>query len=383
MDPDFLLTEDQLRHRHSFKWSEYGPDVLPLFVADMDFRPSPAVLRALHERLDVTIGYETLIGESITEPLRAKFASYGASGFPEKRWIRFLPGVVPGLYVSVLGLTEVGDDVLTMTPIYPPFLSAIKDHGRNQRLVPLQQTPGGWAIDWAAMDAAVTPKTKLLMLCHPHNPTGRVWNRNELQQLADFATRHGLFVVSDELHADLTLDGPFTAFVAVASPELQARTVTLTGPCKAYNSAGLGIGAMFSHNPDLLARIGKAGAGVLAHPNAMSTAMWHAALHDDGAWLSQVLDYLRGNRDLLTAAVREGRFGDVPYMPPQATYLAWLDFRHAPYAADPFKHFLDTAKVALAPGRMFGPGFEGFVRLNFATSREILARAIDRLAASR
>lgn len=379
MTPDFILTEAQLRHSRSFKWSLFPPDVIPMFVADMDFAVAPSIRKALHARIDQTIGYEPAIDDGMKELIRAKLARQGITDLPKVGWVNFVPGVVPGLYVSVLGLTQPGDDVITMTPIYPPFFGAIRDHGRNVRTAPLAQTPDGWQIDWAAMDAAVTPNTRLLMLCHPHNPTGRLWNRQELLQLADFATRHSLHVVSDELHADLTLEGEFTAFTAVAGADLRAKTVTLTGPCKAYNTAGLGIGAMISHNPDLLSRCRKASMGVLAHPNAASAAMWHAALLDDGQWLSRVLDYLRGNRDILTAAIAE-RFSGVRYTPPQATYLAWLDYTAHPNGGDIYKHLLNTAKVALGEGAMFGPEYKSFVRLNFATSREILAQALDRLA---
>lgn len=383
MTPNFVLTEPQLRHAQSFKWSLHPPDVIPMFVADMDFDIAPSIRAALHDRVNHTLGYGPAISEAVVGLLRTKLEKHGVSDLPKAGWINFLPGVVPGLYVSVLGLTEPGDEVVTMTPIYPPFYGAISDHGRIIRPAALTQSPAGWQIDWAAMDAAVTPKTRLLTLCHPHNPTGRVWGREELQQLADFATRHNLSVVSDELHADLTLDGPFTAFAAVASPELRAKTITLTGPCKTYNTAGLGIGAMISHNPELLSRCRKAGMGVLAHPNTASVAMWHAALTDDGQWLTAVLDYLRGNRDMLTAAVAAGRLGDVRYTPPQATYLAWLDYSAHPQADDIYKHLLKTAKVALGDGAMFGSESKRFVRVNFATSREILSAAIDRLAACR
>jgi cystathionine beta-lyase len=381
MTPDFVLSESELRHPDSYKWSNYPADVIPMWVADMDFRPAPAVMAALRARLDRTIGYEPPIGEEMIGLLRAKFEQQGIVDLPKAGWISFLPGVVSGLYLAVLGLTEIGDDVITMTPIYPPFFGAIRDHGRNVRTAPLKPTDSGWVIDWPAMEAAVTPKTRLLLLCHPHNPTGRVWTREDLSQLADFALRHNLAVASDELHADITLDGPFVPFAAVAPAALRPKTVTLTGPCKPNNTAGLGMGAMFSHNPELIVRLKKAGAGLIPHPNAMSTAMWLAALNDDGRWMANVLDYLRGNREVLMTALRD-RLLWARCTPPQATYLAWLDCRQHPHAGDIYKHLLETAKVALAPGTMFGPEYAGYVRLNFACSRETLLTALDRLAAA-
>jgi cystathionine beta-lyase len=285
----------------------------------------------------------------------------------------------------VAGLTGVGEEVLTMTPIYPPFLGAIADQGRRTRQVPLvqgergEQGVGGWKIDWSAMEAAVTPATRLLMLCHPHNPTGRIWSVEELSQLAAFAQRHRLWVVSDELHADLSLEGGFVPFVSVASPEVRMRTVTVTGPCKTYNTAGVGIGAMISHNPEIVARIKKVGGGLLGHAGTLSVTMWRTALQDDGEWLASVLGYLRRNRELVATFVRE-RLPGVVFHPPQATYLAWLDYRGHRKAAEIQQYLLAEGKVALNDGPMFGTGYQGFVRLNFATSAAILKEALERMA---
>jgi cystathionine beta-lyase len=167
--------------------------------------------------------------------------------------------------------------------------------------------------------------------------------------------------------------------VKVLNEAMRKRTVTLTGPCKTYNTAGLGIGAMMSHDALLVSRVMKASAWVTGHPTAMSVAMWKAALQDDGAWLAAVLDYLRDNRDFLEAFVRE-RLPGVGLKRVQATYLAWLDYRAHPQAATIGKYLLDEAKVALNDGPMFGKGCEGFVRLNFATSRAILSEALERMA---
>ncbi|MFC4453303.1 PatB family C-S lyase [Deinococcus sonorensis] len=372
----FTLTPEVLRHPDSYKWTLYPQEVLPLWVADMDFAPAPSIVAALKDRLEHGLGYHLLRGDpDLTRLLGARLEQQGVPPLPEGG-MRFLPGVVPGLYAAVLGLTAPGDDVLSFTPIYPPFLSAIRDHGRTARTVPLLQGELGWDIDWAALEQAVTPATRLLMLCHPHNPTGRVWTREELAGLAAFALRHRLWVVSDELHADLSFQGPHTPFVTI-SPELEQRTLTVTGPCKAYNTAGLGIGAMYSHNLALLDRVTQASAGVMGHPSAMSVTMWRAALQDDGAWLAAVLDQLRQNRDRVTAWA-----ATVPllrYSPPEATYLAWLDLTRHPRAADMQAFLLSEAKVALNDGPPFGDGYQGFVRLNFATSPEILEEALTRI----
>ena len=374
-----FLSLEALRHEDSTKWRKYPADVLPLWVADMDFLVAPSILQALQERLGRGLGYYSYHqGEpQMAALLREKLAGQGLVGLP-RGGIRALPGVVPGLYAGVLGLTSPGEEVISMTPIYPPFLAAIRDQGRRLRAADLRHGGAGWEIDWDALEAAVTPATRLLMLCHPHNPTGRVWTAGEMGRLAEFALRHRLWVVSDELHADLSFQGPHTAFASLGA-EIAGRTVTLTGPCKTYNTAGLNIGAMISHNQGLLDRLSAATQGVMGHPSAPSMTMWVAALQDDGEWLRSVLDLLRSNRDRVTAWVKEA-LPFVRYTPPEATYLALLDFRAHSRAADIHTFLLEEARVALNDGPPFGPGYEGFVRLNFATSPEILEDALERIA---
>ena len=376
--PAILLPEASLRHPESTKWLKYPADVLPLWVADMDYAVAPVIMAALRERASSGLGYFQYLQPEpgVSALLREKLATQSITELPEGG-IRSLPGVVPGLYASVLGLTSPGDEVISMTPIYPPFMSAIADYGRHLRAAELVHGEAGWQIDWEALEAAVTPGTRLLMFCHPHNPTGRVWTQAELARLAEFVLRHRLWVVSDELHADLSFQGAHQAFVSV-NPALRERTVTLTGPCKTYNTAGLGIGAAVSHNLDLLDRLARASVGVMGSASAMSMTMWIAALTGGAQWLETVMAQLLANRDLLTRRLR-AELPWVRYSPPEATYLAFLDLRAHPRAADIQAFLLSEAKVALNDGLTFGPGYQGFVRLNFATSPEILNEAIARL----
>jgi cystathionine beta-lyase len=378
-DP-FDLSPETLRHPESVKWARHGPDVIPMWVADMDFDIAPSIRAAIVERVSRPIGYHDVDNdEGLIAPLRKKFEAQGIVALPDKGWIHFFTGVVPALYTAVVGLTDPGDEVITMIPIYPPFLSAITDHGRVAKHAALrEESPGKWVIDFEALERCVTPRTKMLTLCHPHNPTGRLWTREELSKLADFAERNGLYVVSDELHADLTLDGQFVPFVSIASEAVRAKTLTLTGPCKTYNTAGLGIGAMIAHDPELIKRSLKAVRGIAGRPGTTNVAMWRAALRDDGKWLSAVLDALRDRRAMLVDFARR-RLPGVRVTVPEATYLAWLDYRAHPKAADVQKLLLEEAKVAVIPGHVFGPGYEGFVRLNFATSRSILSEALERM----
>ncbi|AFZ68708.1 MalY/PatB family protein [Deinococcus peraridilitoris] len=373
---DDVRPED-LRHADSYKWTTHPAEVLPLWVADMDFPVAEEITDALHRRLTRSVGYPQLQGDpALLDLLAARQTARGHPDLPrEGMWL--LPGVVPGLYASVLGLTGPGEEVLTHTPIYPPFLSAIEDHGRRTRPVPLLQQESGWEIDWGALEDSVTPATRLLLFCSPHNPTGRVWTREELERLGEFALRHRLWVVSDELHADLVLDGEFVSLASLGA-DIAQRTVTLTGPCKTFNTAGLPIGAAMSANPALIARLQLATRGVMAHPGALSIEMWRAGLTHGERWLGEVLDYLKGNREFLAQELRHN-LPEVRFTPPQATYLAWLDFRAFRWSDEAYEFLLREARVGLNNGPTFGPGYQGFLRLNFATSRAVLQEALARI----
>ncbi|WP_240741618.1 MalY/PatB family protein [Deinococcus sp. KSM4-11] len=370
-----------LRHPDSIKWTLYPPDVIPLWVADMDYPVAPAILAALQERLTRGLGYHQLRGDPELMPLlHAHLATQGLDDLPEDG-IALQPGVVPGLYAAVHALTTPGEPVVTMVPIYHPFHLAITDLGRRVAGVPLREGEDGYEINWAAMDAAARG-SRLLMLCHPHNPTGRVWSAGELEKLRDLAIARDLFVVSDELHADLRFTGEaFEAFAA--DPRVRSRTITLTGPCKAYNTAGLGIGAMLSHNAGLVKRVRTSAGGLMGHEGALSVTMWRAALKEGGPWLADTVAYLHANRDFLIDYLRT----NLPWVrayTPEATYLAWLDLRDHPRVGDIQSFLLDEAKIAVHDGPVFAPEaqkaqYQGFIRVNFATSRALLTEALDRM----
>ena len=383
LDPAALDTA-ALRHPDSLKWTAFDPDVIPMWVADMDFGVAPPIMDALRARLDRSLGYPQLMGDpTLKAQLGESLARHGLSGLGAEH-MTFLPGVVPGIYAAVHALTSPGEPVVTMTPVYHPFHLAITDQDRRVAGVPLRDADGGYEINWAAMDAA-SRGSRLLLLCHPHNPTGRVWTAQELGKLRDLVLARDLFVMSDELHADLRYtDGPFESFAA--DPRVQSRTVTLTGPCKAFNTAGLGIGVMASHNAALLSRVRRAAGGLMGHESALSITMWQAALRDGGPWLADTVEYLRGNRDFLSAYLRQ-HLPWVKFHEAQATYLAWLDLRAHPRAADIQKFLLEEARVAVHDGPVFAheghkPQYQGFIRLNFATSRELLTEALDRMTAA-
>lgn len=381
--PEFFGNLDQaaLAHPQSIKWQHYGEGVIPLWIADMDFPVAPPILDALHARLNQALGYPISADPELLSALQAKWRGQGLGDVPAEG-VSFLPSVVPGLYAAVGGLSEPGEAVITMTPIYHPFHLAIADLGRKVAAAPLRLAER-WQIDWEALEKAAQSGARLLTLCHPHNPTGRVWNAEELGRLRDFVLKHDLKVVSDELHADLCLDGQtFESFAA--DPRVRERTLTVSGPCKAFNTAGLGIGVMFSHSPELLAGVKRRVAGLTGHPSALSYVMWKAALSEGQPWLRGAVEYLRGNRDFLTEFLRE-RLPWVGFVPAEATYLAWLDLRAHPQAGRIQAFLLEEAKIAIHNGPLFAPPemqseYQGFIRLNFATSRVLLTEALERMA---
>lgn len=376
MHPFDSLEPTALRDRFSIKWNYYPDGVLPLWVADMDFPISGHVKAALLERLESNLGYPFMAGDpQLMGALIKKQLEYGTTDLePKNLWL--VSSVVPGLYAAVQGLTQVGDEIITMTPIYPPFLTSITDHGRVALENPMVFEKSGWQIDFEQLETLVTPKTKVFMLCNPHNPTGRVFARAELERLALFAQRHDLLVISDELHAELILDGTHVPFASL--PGMRERTVTVTGPCKAYNTAGLGGGVMIAHNTDLLERCKKATKGLMGHPTALSMTMWQAGLEDATGWREDVLEYIRGNRDFVFTWLA-AHLPEVRTAPLEGTYLLWMDFGAFPEASGIYKHLLEVAKVGLNDGPPYGSGYVGWLRINLATSRPILSEALERI----
>ncbi|MGM0616058.1 MAG: MalY/PatB family protein, partial [Pseudomonadota bacterium] len=285
----------------SQKWHRYGEDVLPLWVADMDFTAPPAVMDALKRRVDHGVyGYG-----QVPDSLRQTLCEWSATHYDwpiQPEWQQWLPGVVPALHLASLALTEPGDGVLTITPIYPPFLAVAERTGRvtqQAAMAPPSEEGGEWRLDLEALEAAITPKTRLLLWCQPHNPTGRIWRHDELAGLAALVERHNLYVVSDELHCDLLLDeGARHQPLAAAFPALADRIITLWAPSKTFNLAGLTAACAVIPDPDLRARFAQATKGLLPDGNVMGLAAAEAAYRDAEPWRQALLDVLRGHRQM-------------------------------------------------------------------------------------
>lgn len=362
----------------SQKWHRYDDDVLPLWVADMDFHSPPAVVEALRRRVDHGVyGY----GE-VPTTLKQTLCDWSAAHYDwrvQPEWQQWLPGVVPALHLASLALTQPGDGVLTVTPIYPPFLDVAERTGRLPQQASMVLTGGGgWQLDLDALEAAITPKTRLLLWCQPHNPTGRVWRESELAGLAALVERHDLYVVSDELHCDLLLDEDASHRpLAAAFPELAARTITLWAPSKTFNLAGLTTACAVIPDPALRERFARASKGILPDGNVLGLVAAEAAYREGEPWRQALLSVLRGHRARLVAAVAE--WPGVTLHAPESTYLAWLDMREAGLGEAPHKALLKEARVALSDGAAFG--HPGFVRLNFGTTAAQLDTALARMDA--
>jgi cysteine-S-conjugate beta-lyase len=371
-DPWFADSPDR-RGTSSEKWERWaGRDVIPAWVADMDFRSPQPVIDALTARVAHGVFGYTLVPPELPQVLAAHLAArHGWRINPTH--VVAIPGMVVGLNLAARAVGEVGDEVLVLTPIYPPFLTSPVDQGRRMVPVALGDTPAGWRIDWEALERATTARTCALWLCSPHNPTGRVFTRVELQRLADHCQRHDLILVSDEAHADLVLD-PSTPHVPTASlgDTIAARSITLLAPSKTWNLPGLGCALAIIPDPELRRRFKDAGRGLVPHVNALGLTAATAAYRDGGPWLDRLCTYLRGNRDLVAETI--ARVPSLRWHPSEATYLAWIDARGAG-PGDPTQR-LEAAGVGVSDGRVFAGC--GWFRLNIGCPRprlrEILAR---------
>jgi cysteine-S-conjugate beta-lyase len=372
-------TPVERRGTDSQKWQKYaGRDVLPLWVADMDFRSPPEVIAALHARVDHGVfGYARPVPAMTAAVIDALQARHGWS--VEPAWLVWLPGLVVGLNVAARAFAKRGEAVLCTTPAYPPFMTAPVHQGRAVITAPfaLNSAERRWEIDWDALERAVTPQTRLFFLCHPHNPVSRVFRRDELTRLAGFCLRHDLLLCSDEIHCDLILDDLRHVPAASLGADIARRTITLLAPSKTYNLPGFGTSLAVIPDAELRARFVRATAGIVAEVNVLGYTACAAAYRDGEPWRRALLEYLRGNRDFLLATLARELPGIRVEAPIEATYLAWLNVE-ALGLPDPSGHF-ERHGVGLSDGRHFGAPPGRYVRLNFGCPRATLAEALARM----
>ena len=371
-----MITPVDRRGSDASKWRRYaGRDILPLWVADMDFAAPPAVIEALQARVAHGVFGYSHPWPSLTEAVIEHLAQEYAWKI-EPDWLVWLPGLVSGLNVAC---RAVDGDVLTATPIYPPFLSAPRFSRRQLHTVDLVCDAKRWRWDLPELERIAanlrsTAESGLFLLCHPHNPVGRCWDRDELQNLADFAERHDLVVCSDEIHCGLILDAdrqhiPFASI----SPEAAQRSITLMAPSKTFNIPGLGCAFAVIPNPHLRRRFTQAMDGIVPHVNVLGLVACEAAFREAGDWHQALIKHLAEQRNRLESAVN--RLSGVKMTHVEATYLAWLDVRELKLP-QPQTHF-ETHGLGLSDGRDFGA--PGWLRLNFGCAPETLEEAIQRL----
>ena len=368
---------DRLRSLTCAKWTWHEPDVLPAWVADMDLPPVPAAVEAVRALVDRgDFGYNMSAECRLAEAF-ADWQEDSHGWRPDTERLRVFCDVMQAVEVAVWLQTQPGDGIVVFTPVYPPFLRTVSKSGR--RIVECPFDPAdGWRLDPERLSAAIDARTRAILLCNPHNPTGRAFSRDELAAIAEAAERHDLLVISDEIWADLRHPGVAHTPMAQLGEEVAGRTFTINAASKSFNLAGLRCAVAHVGHPGLAAAI----AGVPSHvfgavgsPGAEATL---AAWTKGAPWLAETRAHLTAQRDHLAARFAE-ELPAVGFTLPEATYLAWLDFREVGLGDDPAKRLLESARVALSSGLDFGPRGAGFARLNFATTREILDEILDRV----
>lgn len=389
MTEDFSASFDAPADRLAWsatKWEKYrGRDVIPLWIADMDYPVAPAIQRAVEAHVrHGNYGYM-----SAPRELAADLVAYHAEHYAwqiEPEWIVWLSGLVLGINLAVKACCGDGESALTFSPVYPPFLSAAPTQGRRTLEVPLaldeaalQHGDLRYHIDFARLAASRLPDTRLLLLCHPHNPVGSLFSADELAALADFCVRHDLYVCSDEVHCDLILDGttshvPFARVLAERSPAHLARSITLHGPGKVFNLAGLGIAWAIIPDAGLRKRFRAAKQRLVPDACCFGYTALQAALRAGEPWRQALLARLRRNRDKVSAALDAMH---LPHSHPAATYLTWIDGRRLASRVGNVAQWFDKQGVGLSDGADFGA--PGFVRLNFAAGSALLDEALRRM----
>jgi cystathionine beta-lyase len=375
---DFDRVVDRL-HSDSNKWQKYGPDVIPLWVADMDFPAPEPVVAALRRRVEHAVfGYlheGTALADAFVPWARARYA-----WDVQPAWLSQLPGVIAAFNVAARAVVPPGQGLLIQVPVYPPILRCADVLGlRSDRHELTREADGRYTIDLAAFERAIRPDTRAFLLCNPHNPVGRVWRRDELERMAEICLRHGLWIIADEIHCDLRFDGRPHVPVASLAPEVAARTITLMAPSKTFNLAGLKTSVTIIPDAAMRERYTAAKGDLVRAVNTFGHVAAVAAYRDGGPWLDALVPYLQANRDATVDYVRREMPG-IEVAPPEGTYLAWLDCRKTPIPkGDPYTFFLERAHVALNDGATFSPAGEGFARLNFACPRSQLAAGLDRM----
>lgn len=379
----FNLDIADLRDRQCIKWTKYDADVIPAWVADMDFTVAEPVQHAIErivERQDY--GYHHRSG---TAGLAAVFATRMRDRFGwevDHKRVVTTTELVQSIFAAIGAFSDPGDGVVLQMPIYPPFIRAVEETGRRVVENPLVDDGTRFTLDVEGFRQAIDDRTKVMVFCNPHNPTGRVFERDELLALGQAAVERGLLVISDEIHADLIYPGREHIPFASLSPEIAARTITITSATKGFNIAGLRCAVMHFGSAALQEQFFRTiPRPVLGQASTIGIDATIAAWQHGQPWLDAVMTQLLRNRDFI-AEYLQATLPEVRYYLPEGTYLAWLDCAELDLPSTPYQFFLDQARVALSDGGDFGQQGRHCVRLNFATSPEVLTALLDRMSAA-
>lgn len=378
MKYDFDKTIDR-RATNSYKWDSAPEGVLPMWVADMDFRTAPAIIDALQKRVAHGIFGYTRVPDAYYDAVTSWFSRRHGWDI-DREWIIYTSGVVPAVSAVIKALTVPGDKVIVQTPVYNCFFSSIRNNGCEIVSNPLRRTADTYKMDFDALErCAADPRTKVMLLCNPHNPAGRVWTPDELTRLGNICLRNGVTVVADEIHCELVYQGfKYTPFASLSDAFLH-RSVTCVSPSKAFNIAGLQIANIVAFDNDLRSRIDKAiNINEVCDVNPFGVAATIAAYNEGEEWLNQLVGYLHGNYEAMAEFCRR-ELPEFPITRLEGTYLVWMDCSSLGMPSDALEHaLLDDARLWLNAGTMYGAEGEGYMRWNIACPRSVMLDGLNR-----
>jgi cystathionine beta-lyase len=366
--------------KYDLRFETFGvKDVIPMWVADMDFNTPDFVIKSLRDRLNQEIfGYSFRPAEYYLSII--DWIKHRHKWTIEREWISFSPGIVPALNFCTLAFTQPGDKIIVQPPVYFPFFSAVESHGRNLVYNKLKESDGRWEMDFDSLVNSIDSKTRMIIISNPHNPVGRVWTPGELNRLAEICLHKNILILSDEIHSDLVLPGFTHTPLASLSEKIADNTVTLIAPSKTFNLAGLSTSSVIISNQDLRKSFNRIVDNLhVGSGNIFGTIASIAAYSYGHDWLEALLDYIDNNMDFVGDYCRKMIPEIIPVMP-EATYMIWLDCRRFGMTGKELQDFfVRRAGIGMNEGSTFGPGGEGFMRMNLATTHQTVIKAMEQI----
>ena len=354
-------------------------DIIPMWVADMDFNTPDFIVESLQKRLEHHIyGYSFRSSEYFQSMI--SWIKTRHNWTVEKEWISFSPGIVPALNFCTLAFTQAGDNIIVQPPVYFPFFSAAESHGRNLIYNRLTESEGKWNMDYNSLIAGIDSKTKMIIISNPHNPVGRVWTPEELNNLADICLKNNILIISDEIHCDLVLPGFTHTPMASLSEKIAENTVTLIAPSKTFNLAGLSTSSVIIKNPVLRKSFNRIVDNLhVGNGNIFGNTASIAAYTNGHKWLDALLDYIDNNIEFVKDYCGK-MIPEIIPVQPEATYMIWLDCRRFGMSGKDLQNFfVHKAGVGMNEGSTFGPGGEGFMRMNIGTTHQTVMKAMEQI----